>query len=227
MAQPFCLCIAGPNGSGKSTATRGIRTILSLPNWIDPDVVAESVRQELHCLSQHQADEVAFKTARNKRIGFAEQFQDFGFETVFSHPSNIEFLVALKRIGYVVHLYFVCTEDPAINIGRVRNRCSLGGHDVPEERIVDRYWKALANLSKCVRAFDRVVLIDNSATFAPGWVAGEVVNESQTKITLKPRPHLPYWLLRSPLGSFHRNIDANEVIYKPEVDPVAKRRRCA
>jgi predicted ABC-type ATPase len=39
---------------------------------------------------------------------------DFGFETVFSHKSNADFLEALKTLGYEVHLYFVCTEDPRI-----------------------------------------------------------------------------------------------------------------
>jgi predicted ABC-type ATPase len=59
-------------------------------------------------------ESAAFATARNRRVDFAQGLLDFGFETVFSHKSNADFLEALKTLGYEVHLYFVCTEDPRI-----------------------------------------------------------------------------------------------------------------
>jgi predicted ABC-type ATPase len=88
--------LAGPNGSGKSTLTAQIRTINSLENWIDPDVVAREMGDE----------PAAFVVARNRRVDFAQGLLDFGFETVFSHESNADFLEALKTLGYEVHLYF-------------------------------------------------------------------------------------------------------------------------
>ena len=60
----------------------------------------------------------------------AERLESFGFETVFSHSSNVEFLEALRVLGYDIHLFFVCTESHEINIARVENRVALGGHDV-------------------------------------------------------------------------------------------------
>ena len=151
--RPFCLCLAGPNGSGKSTFTKRIRQLHPLDRWIDPDVVAASIGDEA----------TAFAAARNQRVEFAQDLLDFGFETVFSHISNADFLDALKTLGYAVHIYFVCTDDPAINVGRVKNRVRLGGHDVPENKIVERYGRALENLLYSVKKFDRIVLIDNSS----------------------------------------------------------------
>jgi hypothetical protein len=58
----------------------------------------------------------AFQDARNERVRCAFHYLDFGFETVFSHGSNLAFLRALRQLGYEVHLYFVATEDPSINI---------------------------------------------------------------------------------------------------------------
>jgi predicted ABC-type ATPase len=195
--------LAGPNGSGKSTVTKGIRQVLQLDNWIDPDVVAEEVRAEQGAsLEGNQISELAFKTARNRRIEYGQNLENFGFETVFSHISSAEFLDALKVLGYVVHLYFVCTDDPQINIGRVRNRHSLGGHDVPEDKIVSRYYRSLENLRECVRRFDRVVLIDNSGAYGRGQALGQILNVHGrgSKVELFPRPSLPDWLLGATQG---------------------------
>ena len=49
-----------------------------------------------------------------------------------------------KKKGYFVRCYYVLTADPMINVWRVRSRVESGGHDVPEEKIIKRYDKALA-----------------------------------------------------------------------------------
>ena len=54
------------------------------------------------------------------------------------------------------------TKDSAINVRRVRNRVKMGGHDVPEDKIISRYEKSLQNLSKLVRIADRTRIVDNS-----------------------------------------------------------------
>lgn len=185
-SRPFCICLAGPNGSGKSTLTAKIRTLHTLDDWIDPDVVARELGNEA----------TAFAAARNSRVDFAQQLSDFGFETVFSHTSNADFLDALKTLGYEVHLYFVCTDDPTININRVSNRVKLGGHDVPTPKITQRYWRALDNLGHAVGKFDRIVLFDNSSADDEGRVAGEVTNAPKPRVALYPRPHLPVWIIR-------------------------------
>jgi len=211
-ARPFCLCLAGPNGSGKSTATRGIRQTVHLENWIDPDIVAEGERLKGSNLDWKDVSSLAFAVARNLRVEHAQELRDFGFETVFSHISNIQFLNALKMLGYVVHLYFVCTDSAEINIGRVRNRVRLGGHDVPVDKILDRYSRALKNLTRSVRIFDRVVLLDNSFENAPGQAVGQIINGSTTNIQLFARPHLPSWVLKSALHEpFTRGIPVPEM----------------
>lgn len=136
----------------------------------------------------------AFVAARNRRVDFAQGLLDFGFETVFSHKSNADFLEALKTLGYEVHLYFVCTEDPRINVNRVSNRVRLGGHNVPTDKIFERYTRALGNLVRCVGKFDRIVLFDNSSIDGAGRIAGEIANALAPRVALYPRPHLPGWI---------------------------------
>lgn len=177
---------------------------MSLPDWIDPDEVAAEVRTQTAGLSERQISDIAFRIARKKRVEFAQNLDSFGFETVFSHRSNVDFLDGLKALGYVVHLYFVCTEDPEINVGRVRNRVQSGGHSVPEDKIRDRYYRSLALLTQSVRRYDRIVFFDNSFADQPGQAVGEILNAVESKLTLNPRPYLPDWLISSGVEGFRR-----------------------
>lgn len=86
----------------------------------------------------------------------------FTLETVMSHPSKIAMLHDAQERGYRTYLYYVATEDPEINVSRVRNRVKLGGHDVPEEKIIRRYHASLELLVEAIRYSNRAYLFDNS-----------------------------------------------------------------
>ena len=91
-----------------------------------------------------------------------ERRVSFTFETVMSHPSKVDLLAQAQRAGYRTYLYFVATEDPAINISRVKSRVRLGGHTVPEDRIVTRYHRSLNLLMAAIRHTNRAYVFDNS-----------------------------------------------------------------
>jgi len=86
----------------------------------------------------------------------------FTFETVMSHPSKVELLAKAQTGGYRTYLYFVATDDPAINISRVKSRVRLGGHTVPEDLIVTRYHRSLDLLMEAIRHTNRAYVFDNS-----------------------------------------------------------------
>jgi predicted ABC-type ATPase len=88
----------------------------------------------------------------------------FTYETVMSHESKIAFLQQAKDSGYRVYLYFVATEDPAINISRVDIRVTQHGHFVAANTVRDRYYKSLSQLKNAVKKTNRAYLWDNSGT---------------------------------------------------------------
>ena len=96
------------------------------------------------------------------RKKLVEMRATFTLETVMSHPSKVELLEQAQAAGYRTYLYYVATEDPAINVSRVRNRVGLGGHDVPEDKIVQRYYRSLELLWNAVRKTNRAYIFDNS-----------------------------------------------------------------
>lgn len=95
----------------------------------------------------------------------------FSYETVFSHESKLDFLKLAKKNGFKIYLYFVCTQDPKINISRVKNRVLQGGHDVSADKIESRYYRTLELLSRAFLVSDRAFIIDTSIN------SGEIILE--------------------------------------------------
>lgn len=98
----------------------------------------------------------------------------FTFETVMSHSGKVEILRNAQEAGYRTYLYYVATDDPAINVSRVANRVALGGHPVPVDKIVSRYHKSLDLLLSAIRFTNRAYIFDNSTNNADGmhtWLA--------------------------------------------------------
>jgi len=84
------------------------------------------------------------------------------FETVMSYEDKIRVLETAKTNGYRVYVYFVATVDVDINISRVKMRVNMGGHDVPTDRIKDRYTKSLELLADAISVSNRAYIFDNS-----------------------------------------------------------------
>ena len=67
-----------------------------------------------------------------------------------SHPSKIQEIKNGNERGYKTYLYFVCTDDPIINIDRVEARVRKGGHSVDSIKIATRYKSTLQLLKATV-----------------------------------------------------------------------------
>ena len=122
----------------------------------------------------------------------------FTFETVMSHRSKIDLLAQAQSAGYRTYLYFVATDDPAINISRVRNRVKLGGHAVPEDRIAPRYYRSLDLLIEAIRYTNRAYIFDNSGANADlrhTWLA-EITEGKQLELKTDT---IPAWFKRAVL----------------------------
>lgn len=110
---------------------------------------------------------VAADFIRQKLI---ECSKSFTFETVMSFSDKVELLHYAQLRGYRTYLYYVATEDPVINISRVRYRVKMGGHSVPEDKIVSRYQRSLDLLTEAIPFTNRAYIFDNS-THEHIWLA--------------------------------------------------------
>lgn len=113
----------------------------------------------------------------------------FTFETVMSSDDKVEFLKKAQDLGYRTYLYFIATKDPLINISRVENRVKMGGHPVPREKIISRYYRSLELLSEAVMYASRAYIFDNSS-YKKVWLA-EVTNGKNLELKTE---YIPQWL---------------------------------
>ena len=114
--------------------------------------------------------------------------QSFTFETVMSSPDKVLLLEQSRQIGYRNYLYFVATNNPNINIARVKQRVQNGGHDVPTNKIIARYARSLDLLWPAIQATDRAYIFDNSGSEFL-WLA-EITGAAQIEIK---SDKLPTW----------------------------------
>lgn len=123
--------------------------------------------------------------------------ESFSQETVFSHPSKILALRRAREAGYRTYLYFIATVSDQININRVANRCSQGGHDVPVDKIVRRYARSLMQVKDAIPFLSRAYFFDNSG--AQMIYLGQYSEETGYSFNLKPE-ELPRWFKELGLG---------------------------
>ena len=157
------IVFAGPNGSGKSTINA---KFLSDPStgfegvYINADDIAKTLSGKFD--TQRDLNIAAAVEAESQRIKCLTAGASFAFETVMSTPEKVALLSQARARGYDVVLVFVTTSDPEINVQRVANRVTLGGHDVPNDAIRQRYDSAMALLPVAIEQATDALIYDNS-----------------------------------------------------------------
>lgn len=182
--RPIIVVIAGPNGAGKTTFFESHLKGTGL-RFLNADVVA----QELSVDAYEAAKLVS--ALRSELVG---QRESFIFETVFSDPvgDKLGFLKQAAASGYAVVLCFVGIAGPETSEQRVAMRVSQGGHDVPPEKLVERFPRTLANLAAAIRELPSVLVFDNDDLNFPYRHLATFVNGQVTQL----KAPVPVWLKR-------------------------------
>jgi predicted ABC-type ATPase len=160
---PVFWIFGGPNGSGKSTAyesanVEGFGTSI----WIiNPDLLTARLRQAEN-LSLADANLAAVQRIEAWLDATLRVHQSIGVETVLSTGKYRRLVELARALNFRTHLFYVMLDSPERNIERVRDRVLKGGHAVPEQKIIERYWRSLEQLPWFIDAMDEVDLYDNS-----------------------------------------------------------------
>jgi predicted ABC-type ATPase len=71
---------------------------------------------------------------------------DFAFETTLSSKSFVKTILKARANGYQITLLYFWLSSPDLAVARVQTRVSEGGHNVPKNVIIRRYYAGLENL---------------------------------------------------------------------------------
>lgn len=96
--------------------------------YINPDQIAED---KFGGWNDSTAILESAKYCSELRNECIESKRSFVFETVFSAPEKIDFILRAKAAGFFVRLFFIGTTTPTINASRIAKRVIEGGNDVP------------------------------------------------------------------------------------------------
>ena len=140
---PNLYIIAGCNGAGKTTASLSVlKEMLNCNEFVNADSIAAG-------LSPLNPESVAIEAGRlmltriNKLIN---EKVDFAFETTLATKSYQSLIKTAKNNDYQVWLLFFWLPNAEVAIARVASRVKNGGHFIPEEVIIRRYRRGIANL---------------------------------------------------------------------------------
>ena len=99
--------------------------------------------------------------AERQRMALLQKEVSFCFETVYSHPSKIDFIAQAKALGYQIIMVWIHLESPALNLARIACRVREGGHDVPADKVRSRIPRLLHQVRTSIPLVDVLRIDDN------------------------------------------------------------------
>ncbi len=137
MTQQVLYIIAGANGSGKTSFALDFvreRTI----DFINADELAKLINPNDIKKAQMKAGKLFFDHLNRHLI---EQ-KTFAIESTLSGRYLIKVIETAKKLDFKIHLIYLYLVDPTLNIMRVKSRVQSGGHDVPKNDIIRRFYRS-------------------------------------------------------------------------------------
>ena len=120
---------------------------------------------------------------------------DFALETTLSTLTYVSFIKKSHALGYEVTLLYFWLNSPQAAINRVAKRVSQGGHHIPDDVVVRRYYRGIKNLINLyIPVCDRWI-VNNNMNLATEIVAesskntGEVIINQDIWDTIKAQSH--------------------------------------
>lgn len=132
--------IAGPNGSGKTTFAKELVNELSL-SFVNADEIATELSPGHLGKVRIQAGKIFFAKIEEHILSG----ESFIVETTLAGRYLVRLIEKLRENGYTTELIYIFIESIEEAIRRIDIRVKKGGHPVPEEDIIRRFWRSKRN----------------------------------------------------------------------------------
>lgn len=162
---PTILVAAGANGAGKSSIVQPF-----IENnggaYFNPDQFATTLIE--HGMPVAEANATAWARGYEQLCTAVEDGSSYAFETTLGGRSiPFQLMHALAFDRQVVILYVGLT-SPELHLQRIRERVARGGHDIPEDKVRQRYDNSRQNLLPFIGTQATIRAWDNSTQTADG-----------------------------------------------------------
>jgi predicted ABC-type ATPase len=187
--------LAGVNGSGKSSIM-GELLLRNNAFYFNPDTFARQLMKLDKRIDLAEANSRAWHYGKDKLIESIANKSDFAFETTLGAGTIPNLLRGASVAGLRVTMWYCGLKSPELNIRRVAARVSRGGHDIPEEKIRERWQGSRENLVNLIPFLEELKVYDNSteASEATGFApAPELLLHFKNRAILYRNPDIPDW----------------------------------
>jgi predicted ABC-type ATPase len=162
---PRIYVVAGTNGGGKSSIAGAMLTEQGV-EYFNPDEAAPLITEANPGITLEDAQSAAWYEGRRLLERAIAERLDFAFETTLGGTTT-ELLERAIASGIEVRIWYVGLDSVERHIARVRARVETGGHDIPEERIRERYIRSRLNLVRLMPRLTELRVYDNSEEADP------------------------------------------------------------
>jgi predicted ABC-type ATPase len=183
VADPPCIYVlAGTNGAGKSSIT-GAAFRAAGADYFNPDEAARRILSTNPAAPPEEANSVAWHHGKRLLERAITEGLTFALETTLGGDTITALLGEALSAGVEVRVWYVGLDTVDRHIARVRIRAARGGHDIPVQKIRERYDRSRLNLLQLLPRLTELRLYDNS-------------RESDPAAGLTPRPMLLLHMVR-------------------------------
>ena len=140
MDKDILYIIAGANGSGKSTLAGELLPYENL-EFLNADEIAKEICPENIESVKIQAGKVVLK----KLDKLLNNKKSFAIETTLSGKNHIKTIKKAKDLGYHIVLIYSYLNNPIMCENRIKVRVMNGGHNIPHDDIVRRFYRSKEN----------------------------------------------------------------------------------
>jgi predicted ABC-type ATPase len=136
-------------------------------NYFNPDEACLEILAANPGTALAEANAAAWQQGKRLLEQSIARGLSFAFETTLGGNTIPALLYSAAEAGIDVHIWYVGLSSPELHIERVRARVAGGGHDIPEQKIRERYDNSRANLIRLLPKLAELRLYDNSAEADP------------------------------------------------------------
>ena len=163
---PTISVLAGVNGAGKSSIA-GAFLRKEEDAYFNPDTVAQQIRTLHPDIPLTLANAHAWQIGKSLLEQAIAGGRDYRFETTLGGRTIAQLLEKAARSGHRLRLWFCGLASPELHLRRVQSRVAHGGHDIPPEKIRERWNRSRENLIRLLPFIDHLRVYDNSAEADP------------------------------------------------------------
>ena len=163
---PHLFVLAGTNGAGKSSVG-GAFLRESGGQYFNPDEITREILSANPSLGLAKANEQAWQLGVRILEKAIVEGRSHAFETTLGGNTVPALIVRAVTAGHQLHLWYAGLDSVDRHLARIAARVAHGGHDIPAEKVRERYQSSMRNLIALLPLATKISVYDNSAEQDP------------------------------------------------------------